>query len=154
MAKQIALVNRRGVALVDDCDYEALSQYKWYMVGGYAVRVINKPDGGKTWLSMHRQIMDTPSGMDTDHINGDRLDNRRQNLRIATRSQNMANTKAHADNIKGLGHKGVSKAGKKWRARILHNGTNKHLGVFNTAEQAAEAYKQASLSLNGEFSNY
>ena len=152
MAKEISLVNKKGIALVDDEDYPYLLNFKWYFIDGYAARV-GDIDGKRVWTLMHREIMKTPKGMDTDHINMQRMDNRKSNLRIATRSENMANTKAHKDKKIAPGLKGVTLANGKWRARIFKTGRNYHLGVFDTAEQAAEAYRSASISINGVFTN-
>ena len=79
-----------------------------------------------------------------DHINGDRLDNRIENLRKATKKQNACNQKA----AKGYY---FSKRNKKWRAAIRLNGKSKHLGLFDTEQQAREAYLRAKEKLHGEF---
>lgn len=88
---------------------------------------------------------------EVDHINGDRSDNRISNLRLATRSQNRANTFLRTDNTSGI--KGVSmhSTSKRWRARVYRNGVETHLGFFNTKEEAAEAYRVAALESFGQF---
>src|SRR3972149_6021810 len=96
-------------ALVDDEDFEYLNQFAWQCSPlGYATRRIG----------MHREIIKTPKGMYTDHINGNPLDNRKENLRIVTFSQNMLNRKRYKNNKSG--HKGVvwNKDRQKWRVRI------------------------------------
>ena len=85
-----------------------------------------------------------------DHINGIRKDNKICNLREATYSQNNANKKT----ISKSGYKGVNKSGKKWQARITIDKDTIYLGLFNTKEEAHEAYKQASIKYHGEFANY
>lgn len=87
-----------------------------------------------------------------DHINRNPSDNRWENLREATHSQNMKNLTIPKTNKSG--HKGVSwhAIGKKWQAHIKANGVNHYLGLFNTAEEAAKAYIEASKKLHGEFS--
>ena len=99
--KQISL-SRGLFAVVDDADYEWLSRWKWSAsTYGYAVRAETISGRGKSrkrkifW--MHREIMQTPPGKDTDHINGNRLDNRRLNLQICSRSQNIAKGRSHVD---------------------------------------------------------
>lgn len=88
-----------------------------------------------------------------DHINGDGLDNRRANLRPASGSQNAHNMPAHRDSSTGL--KGVefcrNRKARPWRARITVGGIRHHLGAHETAEQAARAYDQAALALQGDY---
>lgn len=88
-----------------------------------------------------------PEDMDVDHINGDPSDNRWLNLRLVTTSTNLQNLKRpHVDNVSGL--LGVSPIGKKWRAQICTNGRNKHLGSFDTPEEAHEVYLTAKRKLH------
>jgi len=87
-------------AIVDDCDFEWLNQWKWHYSAGYVVSKM----GGKN-IYLHRFILQTPPKMDTDHINHNKLDNRRKNLRVATRSQNKQNTlisRANKSGFKGV----------------------------------------------------
>lgn len=94
-------------------------------------------------------------GEECDHIvNTNTLDNRRSNLRLATSSQNSANTARHCDNKSG--YKGVyfeQKTGR-WKAQICIRGKQTHLGRFDTPEHAHEAYKQAASEVFGEFARY
>lgn len=89
-----------------------------------------------------------------DHINGKPRDNRLCNLRLATQSENLCNTKRRSDNTSGL--KGVSwhNASKKWRARIAIYRQTKVLGYFATPEEAHAAYCNAARELHGEFANF
>jgi hypothetical protein len=101
---------------------------------------------------IHRVIMNCPEGMDVDHINGIRTDNRRCNLRICTRSQNAANSKIRVDSK--TGYKGVSTSSrnkKKWEARITVNYKVIQLGTYLSPEEAAKAYNLAALKYFGEF---
>ena len=87
-------------SIVDSRDYEHLSQWKWcFHHTGYAVRVekIKKPCGKRTgqMIFLHREVSKTPKGLYTDHINGDKLDNRKENLRHATKKQSSRNTAPH-----------------------------------------------------------
>lgn len=144
-----------AMAIVDDADYDWLCQWKWRFDGRYAVRseYIGTFNGKKNYrkVTMHRLIAGTPEGMDTDHINGVMLDNRRSNLRICTRSQNLQNQRPLVG--KSSKYKGVAwnKAKKKWRAMIGINGTNKWLGAYATEEEAAQAYRDAAEKYFGEF---
>lgn len=151
MAKLIPLTHG-ACALVDDGDYDRLMQHKWFLSrSGYAIRHVWT--GEKSIAEhMHRVVIGADcNGFDVDHINGDPLDNRRCNLRIATRSQNMANARAHRD---GSGYKGITfdKRRNKYFARICINYKTRFLGYYDTAEEAAEAYNKAAVNTFGVFS--
>jgi len=150
MAKEIPLTQGK-VAIVDDEDFERLSQYKWcYATVGYAVR-FEQVNGKRRGVFMHRQIMQPPKDLEVDHINGDKLDNRRSNLRIVTRQQNRFNERPR----KGTSskYKGVSwyKQTRRWEAYIKINGKKKRIGYFNDEIEAALAYDRAARELFGEY---
>lgn len=90
-----------------------------------------------------------PAGMLVDHIDGDVFNNRIENLRLATRTQNNVNSKAKALNSTGL--KGITKVGSKYRARITTGGTTISLGMFNTPAEAKAAYDLKAVELHGEY---
>ena len=94
---------------------------------------------------------DIPTGIQIDHINQNKSDNRIENLRLATISQNHYNITKRKNNTSG--YKGVSRyrRGKKWEAVMSHNNKKIHLGLFATPELASEAYKEAAIKLQGEF---
>lgn len=115
-------------ALVDDRDFGHLSQYKWRRNrDGYALRSVV---GGVVF--MHRAVNNTTEGYETDHLNGDKLDNRRSNLKTVTHGRNMWNTKR--PNVS------YHKSNKRWRARIGVGGKSVFLGWFSSKEAALEAY--------------
>jgi len=135
----------KGIAaIVDDDDFEHLSQWNWYLSeAGYAhrnqhIRLGKNKYASKT-VRMHRAINDTPDGLVTDHINRNKLDNRRCNLRTATKSLNSINRSVPANNRSG--HKGVywDSWSKKWRAEIKLNYKKISLGRFSDIQQAVEA---------------
>jgi len=99
---------------------------------------------------MHRLLLDSLPGTFVDHADGDGLNNRRSNIRVATSSQNMAN-RVH-DRRNKLGIRGVHRAKGKFKACIQKDGQTIHLGSFATAEEAAAAYKGAARVLWKEFS--
>lgn len=145
-----------GRAVVDDEDYELLMKYKWYFSSGYAVRWLyfGKKDG-KTVQSMesiHRTILGlgkSDKSIFVDHINGNRLDNRRQNLRLCTAQQNAWNSGARKTSK--TGKKGVSKNGGGFMAQIRIKGRTKHLGTYRTVEEASQKYISADKEIHGEF---
>lgn len=147
--KRIALT-RGKYALVDDCDFDELSKFKWQFNSGYASRKIWR-NGKSANVYMHRILLNFPSGIEIDHINGDKLDNRRGNLRLATRLQNIGNNGIRRDNTSGV--RGVSwmSSLNKWRAYIAKNGKQIHLGIFERKEEAKRAYNLAALQYFGEF---
>ena len=143
---EIRLANNKGMVIVDASDYEWLSEFRWYLNGPYACAAI----GGKT-VRMHRLIMGVEGNALVDHKNRHGLDNRRANLRIATRSQNGGNQVSHKGSRSK--YKGVyfDRTRGKWRAMIIVNGKNKHLGYFPDEDSAAERYNEEAPRVFGEF---
>lgn len=142
--------------IVDDEDFELLSQYNWCILSGrrkkyYACAFIN---GKKTLL--HRFLLNVPTGKVTDHINGNSLDNRKLNLRITDNINNCWNRNSpKLKKRKTSKYKGVyyakQRRGKKWEACITKNFKKSRIGLFNTEIEAAEAYNKKALELFGEF---
>lgn len=151
------LLTQEKFALVDEEDFEYLNQWKWHFCkSGYAVR--NCWPEGKSGvcktIRMHRVIMNTPRHLQVDHINGNRLDNRKINLRNCTQAQNAMNK--GADSKTNRPYKGVSwweyngRPGK-WIAQIRHNRKSIHIGVYKSANEAALAYNIKAKELFGEY---
>lgn len=142
------------VAIVDASDYEWLSQWNWYTrLNGhkfYAERMVGGRKNQRQ-IYMHRLILNAPSGVQVDHIDGDGLNNTRANLRFATAQQNGWNRPAPRTNTSG--YKGVHwvKKDKKWTATIRINGKTYGLGYHDSPEEAAHAYDRAARELHGEF---
>ncbi|MEK6884406.1 MAG: HNH endonuclease [Nanoarchaeota archaeon] len=141
-------------ALVDNEDFERLNQFKWCFNGRYAVRSIYNPKNKKweIWYMHWSIIGKPPQKTETDHINCNGLDNRKENLRIVTQNENRMNRGKQKNNTSGF--KGVAwyKDYKKWTARIMANGVSMYLGVFDDKNKAAKAYNDASKKYHKEFS--
>ena len=145
-------------ALVDAADARFLGQWNWFAnlnkkTGQYyAWRRVCTPEKTFT-LPMHSAIMSPPKGYEIDHkYPAQTLDNRKCNLRYATRSQNACNNRRRGgiSGIKGVRPMGVSG---KWRARCTVKGKYEELGVFETKEQALAAYAEAAARMHGKFAN-
>lgn len=145
------------VALVDSADVELVSGYRWHANvkphTTYARTSVAMPGGGQRDVVMHRLIMNAPDGVEVDHRNRDGLDNRRANLRLATRQQNSVNRAAGGGTAGD--YKGVSWDGARglWRARIKVDGRRRCLGRFKSEWEAAHAYNAAALAAWGEFAH-
>lgn len=142
-------------ALVSDEDYEYLSQWKWRCnLKGYAVRTVG-PWEDRTQLFLHRVVAER-MGLEidrkqVDHINQDKLDDQRVNIRTATQMENMQNRAKFCNGTSG--YKGVTwySPTQTWRAVIQYNSKSISLGYFDVKEQAAAAYDKAAKELFGEF---
>jgi len=143
------------VALIDDEDFDLINQYHWnlrwypsqktFYALGYVL-------GTRSRIRMHRLILSVPFGMDIDHRDHNGLNNQKSNIRICTRSQNMANVRKH----KGVSRfKGVSwfKRDKKWQSSIMLNQKSIHLGLFDNEIDAAKIYDGKAIELFGEYAN-
>jgi hypothetical protein len=150
------LLSQGLVALVDDDDFERVSTYIWFADRNkgkmwYGKRNILNDIGRRSTQYMHRFILDAPKGVQVDHINGDGLDNRRDNLRLCNNAQNHANLQTPSWGVSG--YRGVYPKGKKWEAKIEFNGKSINLGAFETIEEALMIRVSAAQDLFGEFSN-
>lgn len=154
-------ISKNEQVLVDDENYEYLNQWRWtFHPTGYAIRTI-RSNGKYAHIRMHRLIAKTPKGMETDHINGNKLDNRKENLRICTKSENAINRSAQSNNkvhIKGVIHFPYCFQGEKryfrrkqWLAKLKKDGKTIFQKYFLTKEEAALAYNESAKKYFGEF---
>jgi hypothetical protein len=145
-------------AIVDPEDFERFNRHKWYAVKSgntfYAIRCFHR--AGKTiYVRMHREIIGLPGHLVADHINHNGLDNRKANLRPATRAQNNYNRSIIKREDSTSKYKGVAwkKENEKWNAQIHFKGECIFLGYFKDEIQAAKAYDEAAKKYYGQFAS-
>ena len=143
------LLTQDKFALVDDEDFELISQYKWYAHRKTKRNYYAETTIKQKHILMHRLIMNAQDSEEVDHINGDGLNNQRHNLRLCTRQQNAFNRKSN----KNKKFKGIVWRSKrnKWEAYITIDGKYKFLGHFKIEIKAAKAYDIAAKKHFGEF---
>jgi len=152
MSKRIGLRGIHGkekFAIVDDEDYDYLISFKWHYNHGYAATT--KTNGQK--IRMHKLVLknkysEGKSNLECDHVNRDRLDNRKLNLRLVSKSQNQINKGPQKNNSTGF--KGVCMKGKRFIAQIRIYKKHIYLGIFGTKEEAAFAYDRKAKELFGD----
>jgi ribosomal protein S17E len=141
-------------SMIDDEDYKEVIKYNWHAQkghSGYYANSWSKTIKNKK-VHMHRLVMNPPENMMIDHVNGNTLDNRKENLRICTNQQNQFNSKKASNNTSG--YKGVTHDRGRWKAQIRINGKPTHLGYFNSPEDGHKAYCAAAKKHRGDFFNY
>ncbi len=153
-------MNRRIIlcgktVIIDSDDYDRVMAWKWTYnkSNGSFERRHHVSGSGKnrvreSW-SLHRYIMGFPEGKMVDHINRDRLDNRKSNLRICSHHENARNCNKRSTNTSG--YKGVTRVGNGWMAQTTVLGTHKYLGWFKDKKEAAKAYNSFAKEQFGEF---
>ncbi|MGA2173295.1 MAG: AP2 domain-containing protein [Sedimentisphaerales bacterium] len=142
--------------ILDQQDYYRLGSFKWHIQGNgrklYAIRDVKTAPGKTKLLSLHREIMKPPKRFLVDHKNRDSLDNRRENLRLATRAQNSYNRQKKKGKMSSK-YIGISfdKRCQRWVVRIEHKGKHHWIGRFKSEEAAAHTYDKAAKKYRGEF---
>lgn len=137
-----------GIIQIDEDDLDMVSKVRWRVHKNGYVTSLYRTGNKARMVRLHRLIMELPEGMQVDHINHDKLDNRKYNLRVCTQQQNSANarktTRKTTSKYKGIHY---YKKCNLWRASI----SKTHLGYFKTELEAKEAYDKAASKLFGEF---
>ncbi len=146
-------------AIVDPEDYDWLMQWKWIahwsdITKSYYARRTSYCGRKKSLVIMAREIMKAQKGTEVDHRDHSTLDNRKSNLRICPKFKNCANRKTRADNTSGFKGASLIRASGKWKAEICSNGQKIRLGLFGTAEEAGEAYRNAAIKIHGEYAHW
>jgi len=140
--------------IVDDDDYLNLIAFKWYYSHGYAVRHPKMVRGyrrGK--ISIHREILHTPKGKLTDHINGNTLDNRKSNLRIVDIYKNGWNQKILKNTPSGFKDIYWRKTDKAWEVRVMEHGKRHSVGYFKNKDDAVDALLRALKKYHQGYAN-
>jgi hypothetical protein len=137
-----------GHTLIDADDADFVNQWAWGRYNGYARRR-GKMNGKHTTICLHRELMGLSAGdgFEIDHVNRDKLDNRRSNLRVVTHGQQMQNRSSHrgsASQYRGVSFKATTG---KWIAQAKIRGKNHHLGYYATEDEAAAVAKKARARL-------
>lgn len=147
MCVEVVLANG-AVAVIDKQDFLEVGKHLWHTVNGYAAR--EGGEGESRTVFLHRMLCPVGHGSFVDHINGNKLDNRRKNLRPATKMQNAWNAKISRRNSSGV--KGVKRNRYgRWTAEIKCAGRYRYLGIYRAIEDAAAARSSAEAEMFGEY---
>lgn len=141
------LVIKGFTVLLHDEDVPLLNGRTWGIQINPNGRIYVRSTRPRPQVYLHRLLTAAQPGMDVDHANANALDNRRVNLRVATRTQNNANNRRRNPS----GFRGVTPRGERWIARVMTGGRPMHLGVYDSLHEAARAYDAAARELFGEF---
>jgi hypothetical protein len=152
-------LTRGYFAVIDEADGDAVGRWNWSASISsdnrviYAKRTVKTATSSRS-LPLHGFLWrhwGMPACPQVDHRDSDGLNNRRENLRAATGGQNSGNTRAHKDSASGIKGVRMHPRAHRWEARICSHGESRHLGLFDTAEEAAAAYAAAARAAFGEF---
>lgn len=140
---RIIYTNKGEAIKVSDADFDWLNQYSWHLNDGYATTTVGRRPNRRN-LYMHRLIMGEPQGMQIDHINRIRQDNRRSNIRICTQADNAKNRglyKKYKNNTSGVAGVIFIKRESKWRVSFQKDGVRRYFRASSLSEAASIANK-------------
>lgn len=153
--KSITLANSNRPAIVDDDIYEQIKDRHWRLIkvtnGAEYIVWKTHSAGQDVTVYLHRLVMGSPKGKMVDHINGDPFDNRRENLRVATNSQNQMNSKKRSGTSSQYKNVYWNKKRGAWKAQIAVDGKTIFLGYFDKEHHAAYAVDLSLPAIHGEF---
>lgn len=141
----ICIMSNSNQFIFDKDDYDLIKKYCWRLSSNGYVNSSND-------IKLHRLIMDCPDGFVVDHISGNKLDNRKLNLRVCKQNENCMNHSLNSNNTSGVAGVNWHKASSKWMARIKSNYKTIYLGLYDNFEDAVEARKIAEEKYFGKFS--
>ncbi|OQY87141.1 MAG: hypothetical protein B6D41_12220 [Chloroflexi bacterium UTCFX4] len=151
MTREIFVGLDRKVALVDDEDFRGVNERKWNYTTAGAITFDRQT---RKLILMHRLILNAPQGMKVIHLNDDKMDNRRDNLRLVTAAEVSHHSRKLSQNVtskfKGV-HRSRKRKAARWRSTIAVNGKIIQLGAFDSEQDAARAYNEAAIQHYGEF---
>jgi len=144
---------KTGTAIIDASDYELIKDRKWHLKKGCSSSYVSSGNSNATYLSLSRFLTNAEEGKEVDHKDQNFLNNRRDNLRVCTKSQNQFNSKKRTDNKSGV--KGVyfCKTSKRWKVTIQKNNVRYLLGPFKTFAEAEAAAASARRDLHGDYAH-
>ena len=143
-----AIDSRNRIFKIDLCDYDIVRLHRWYInsQGYVCTNMQNKK------VKLHRFITDAMPGMEVDHINRDKSDNRRSNLRICNKSDNLKNTNIYKNNTSGVNGVSWSSAKNKWVVQLQLQGKRSHFGYFDKLDEAKRKREELELKYYGRCS--
>lgn len=152
------LLTQNKTALVDDEDFEYLNRWRWYADKGYKTFYAYRfeypfGNGERRKIYMHKCILNSTNNIKTDHKDGNGLNNQKLNLRLATHSQNISNSRLHSNNTSGYIGVYYSKTEDKFRGEVRLNGKRLLTKRFNLPQEAALSRDKLAIKLQGEFAN-
>lgn len=142
----------RHEVIIDDEDYDKIKNYNWFIMKQRKTYVFRnvRVDGKRRIELLHRRIMNFPPGF-IDHIDGNSLNNGKENMRVCNNAENLRNRGRQKNNKSGFKGVRLHSQNKNWVAQIRTNNVTKYIGVYETKEAAALAYNEAAKKYHGEF---